>query len=122
MISISIAYTVNIVKGATKRQCISLEHTDYSKIVANRFCELFIIRLYEIMIVTVWQIGPPQKRETLMLNSEKGRNRPKSEEPVQGLWKRTVKKILSENPLDQEVFIDFHHETLGGFLCIFFRW
>lgn len=63
MISISIAYTVNIVKGATKRQCISLEHMDYSKIVANRFCKLFIIRLYEIMIVTVWQIGPHKKEK-----------------------------------------------------------
>lgn len=38
---------------------------------------------------------------------------------MQGLWQKTVSKILSENPLDQDVFIDLHHETSGGFLCVF---
>ena len=45
------------------------------------------------MIVTIWQIGPRTKSETLKSNPGKGKNRLKDEEPVQGLWKRALKEL-----------------------------
>lgn len=49
--------------GHQKIECISLEHTESNEVIANRFCKLFIVRLYEIMMVTVWQIAPPPKKK-----------------------------------------------------------
>lgn len=57
-----------------------------------------------------------------MLNLEKREKQTQEWGTSAGFVEKNSKKNLSENPLDQEVFIDFHHETLGGFLCIFFRW
>lgn len=44
---------------------------DYNKILASRFCKLFIVRLYDVMMVTVWEIGPRIKKRNFNVKFRK---------------------------------------------------
>lgn len=60
-------------------------YMDDTKVVVDRLPKSFIARLKKSMVVLVWHTGPRKKRN---FNVEF-----RTEEPLQGLWERTVKEF-----------------------------
>lgn len=92
---------------------------EYNKIIASQFCKLLIVRLYDDMIVTIWEIRPRIKKRNFNVKFRKKgatNSRVKNQYRVCGEGQL---KNFEWKPIEPRSLV-FHHETSGGIFLYFF--